>query len=162
MSGAGGRLSDSMPESSALLNRCRNSGTVGWRFALTAGAFAFNLREVAMIAVIFEVIPAPGRKQEYLDLAAALRPELEKIDGFISIERFASLTNEGKILSLSVFRDEAAVRAWRNVERHRLAQARGRAGIFSDYRIRVAAVMRDYSMFDRAQVPEDSAQVHKD
>jgi len=115
-----------------------------------------------MIAVIFEVIPAPGRKQEYLDLAAALRPELEKIDGFISVERFASLTNEGKILSLSVFRDEAAVRAWRNVERHRLAQARGRAGIFSDYRIRVAAVMRDYSMFDRAQVPEDSAQAHKD
>jgi len=115
-----------------------------------------------MIAVIFEVIPAPGRKQEYLDLAAALRPELEKIDGFISVERFASLTNEGKILSLSVFRDEAAVRAWRNVERHRLAQARGRAGIFSDYRIRVAAVIRDYSMFDRAQVPEDSAQVHKD
>ena len=115
-----------------------------------------------MIAVIFEVIPAPGRKQEYLDLAAALRPELEKIDGFISVERFASLTNESKILSLSVFRDEAAVRAWRNVERHRLAQARGRAGIFSDYRIRVAAVMRDYSMFDRAQAPEDSAQVHKD
>ena len=115
-----------------------------------------------MIAVIFEVIPAPGRKQEYLDLAAALRPELEKIDGFISVERFASLTNEGKILSLSVFRDEAAVRAWRNVERHRLAQARGRAGIFSDYRIRVAAVMRDYSMFDRAQVPEDSAQAHTD
>ena len=115
-----------------------------------------------MIAVIFEVIPAPGRKQEYLDLAAALRLELEKIDGFISVERFASLTNEGKILSLSVFRDEEAVRAWRNVERHRLAQARGRAGIFSDYRIRVAAVMRDYSMFDRAQVPEDSVQVHKD
>jgi len=115
-----------------------------------------------MITVIFEVIPAPGRKQDYLDLAAALRPELEKIDGFISVERFASLTNEGKILSLSVFRDEEAVRAWRNVERHRLAQARGRAGIFSDYRIRVAAVMRDYSMFERGQVPEDSVQAHKD
>ena len=84
-----------------------------------------------MIAVIFEVMPAPGRKQEYLDLAAALRPELEKIDGFISIERFASLTNEGKILSLSVFRDEAAVQTWRNLEGHRRAQARGRAGIFS-------------------------------
>jgi heme-degrading monooxygenase HmoA len=117
--------------------------------------------ETAMIAVIFEVIPAPGRKQEYLDLAAALRPQLEKIDGFISVERFASLTNEGKILSLSVFRDEAAVRAWRNVEGHRLAQARGRAGIFSDYRIRVAAVMRDYSLHDRAQVPDDSVKVHK-
>src|SRR6476659_5016439 len=106
-----------------------------------------------MIAVIFEVMPAPGRKQEYLDLAAALRPQLEKIDGFISVERFASLTHEGKILSLSIFRDEAAVQAWRNVEAHRLAQARGRAGIFSDYRIRVASVIRDYGMLDRAQVP---------
>ena len=113
-----------------------------------------------MIAVIFEVMPAPGRKQEYLDLAAALRPELEKLDGFISIERFASLTHEGKILSLSVFRDEAAVQAWRNLEGHRLAQARGRAGIFSDYRIRVASVLRDYGMFDREQVPEDSARAH--
>ena len=98
-----------------------------------------------MIAVIFEVIPAPGRKQEYLDIAASLRPQLEKIDGFISIERFASLSNEGKVLSLSVFRDEAAVEAWRNVEAHRVAQAKGRAGIFSDYRIRVASVMRDYT-----------------
>jgi heme-degrading monooxygenase HmoA len=114
-----------------------------------------------MIAVIFEVMPAPGRKQEYLDLAAALRPELEKIDGFISIERFASLTNDGKILSLSVFRDETAVQAWRNLEGHRQAQARGRAGIFSDYRIRVANVLRDYGMLDREQVPDDSLQVHK-
>ena len=114
-----------------------------------------------MIAVIFEVMPAPGRKQEYLDLAAALRPELEKIDGFISIERFASLTNEGKILSLSVFRDEAAVQAWRNLEGHRHAQARGRAGIFSDYRIRVASVLRDYGMVDRDQVPGDSLKAHK-
>jgi heme-degrading monooxygenase HmoA len=113
-----------------------------------------------MMAVIFEVFPAPGRKQEYLDLAAALKPDLEKIDGFISIERFASLTNEGKILSLSVFRDEAAVLAWRNLEKHRLAQARGRAGIFSDYRLRVAAVVRDYGMFDRVQAPGDSLQAH--
>jgi len=114
-----------------------------------------------MIAVIFEVLPAPGRKQEYLDLAAALRPELEKIDGFISIERFASLTNDSKILSLSVFRDEVAVQTWRNLEGHRQAQARGRAGIFSDYRIRVASVLRDYSMFDREQVPSDSVKAHK-
>ena len=114
-----------------------------------------------MIAVIFEVMPAPGRKQEYLDLAAALRPELEKIDGFISIERFASLTDEGKILSLSVFRDEAAVQRWRNLEGHRHAQARGRAGIFSDYRLRVASVLRDYGMYDREQVPEDSLKAHK-
>jgi heme-degrading monooxygenase HmoA len=97
-----------------------------------------------MIAVIFEVFPAAGRKQEYLDLAAALRPELERIDGFISVERFASLTNEGKILSVSFFRDESAVQA----------------GIFSDYRIRVAAVLRDYSMLNREQAPPDSLQAH--
>jgi heme-degrading monooxygenase HmoA len=113
-----------------------------------------------MIAVIFEVIPAEGRKQEYLDLAASLRPELEKIDGFISIERFASLSTEGKVLSLSLFRDEAAIEAWRNLEAHRLAQAKGRAGIFSDYRIRVASVIRDYGMRDRAQAPQDSRRKH--
>jgi heme-degrading monooxygenase HmoA len=113
-----------------------------------------------MIAVIFEVLPAAGRKQEYLDLAAALRPELEKIDGFISVERFASLTDEGKILSLSFFRDEVAVRQWRNLESHRAAQSAGRTGIFSDYRIRVAAVMRDYGMFEREQVPRDSLKAH--
>ena len=113
-----------------------------------------------MVAVIFEVVPAPGRKQEYLDLAAGLRPQLEKIDGFISIERFASLSNEGKILSLSVFRDEAAVEAWRNVEAHRIAQAKGRGGIFSDYRIRVASVIRDYTLRERAQAPEDSRRKH--
>lgn len=109
-----------------------------------------------MIAVIFEVLPAPGRTQEYLDLAAGLRPELEKVDGFISIERFVSLTNEGKILSLSLWRDENAVKRWRGLERHRLAQARGRAGIFADYRLRVAAVIRDYGMFEREQAPADS------
>ena len=113
-----------------------------------------------MIAVIFEVLPVAGRKQEYLDIATSLRPELEKLDGFISIERFASLSTEGKILSLSLFRDEAAVEAWRNLEAHRLAQAKGRAGIFSDYRIRVASVIRDYGMRDRAQAPPDSRRKH--
>lgn len=114
-----------------------------------------------MIAVIFEVWPAAGRKQEYLDLAASLRPELEKIDGFISIERFASLTDEGKVLSLSIFRDEAAVQAWRNLEAHRVAQAKGRAGVFADYRLRVASVMRDYGMTEREQAPADSRQAHR-
>ena len=113
-----------------------------------------------MIAVIFEVTPAPGRVQEYLDLAAALKPELEKADGFISIERFSSLVNEGKILSISFWRDEEAVKRWRNVEQHRMAQARGRAGIFADYRIRVATVTRDYTLRERAEVPEDSRQAH--
>ena len=114
-----------------------------------------------MIAVIFEVVPAPGRKQEYLDIAAALRPELEQQDGFISIERFASLTNEGKVLSLSFWRDEAAVKHWRSFEVHRQAQARGRGGVFADYRLRVASVMRDYGMSERDQAPADSREAHE-
>lgn len=114
-----------------------------------------------MIAVIFEVVPAPGRRQEYLDLAAALRPELERQDGFISIERFASLSNEGKVLSLSFWRDEEAVKRWRNLEGHRLAQARGRNGVFADYRLRVAGVLRDYGMNARDEAPADSRAAHE-
>src|SRR5512133_2261156 len=114
-----------------------------------------------MIAVIFEVMPAPGRKQEYLDLAAALRPELERQDGFISIERFISLTNEGKVLSLSYWRDEDAVKQWRRFEGHRLAQARGRGGVFADYRLRVAQVLRDYGMSQRDEAPADSREAHQ-
>ena len=113
-----------------------------------------------MIAVIFEVVPAPGRKQEYLDIAASLRPELEKMDGFISIERFESLTNPGKVLSLSIWRDEEAVKRWRQFEGHRAAQAKGRGGIFADYRLRVASVIRDYGKFERDQAPTDSRAVH--
>jgi heme-degrading monooxygenase HmoA len=113
-----------------------------------------------MLAVIFEVTPAPGRREEYLDLAARLRPELEKIDGFISVERFASLTNENKLLSLSFWRDEEAVRRWRNLAGHREAQARGRSGVFADYRLRIASVVRDYGMTDRAEAPQDSRSVH--
>lgn len=113
-----------------------------------------------MIAVIFEVVPAPGRTQEYLDLASSLRPALEHIDGFISIERFASLTTDGKILSLSFWRDEEAVRQWRELAAHRLAQSRGRSGIFADYRLRVAGVLRDYGMFEREQTPADSRAIH--
>jgi heme-degrading monooxygenase HmoA len=113
-----------------------------------------------MIAVIFEVMPASGRKQDYLELAASLRPQLEQIDGFISVERFASLSTEGKILSLSFFRDEAAVQAWRKLEAHRSAQAAGRGGVFADYRLRVASVMRDYGMTDRDQAPADSRERH--
>jgi heme-degrading monooxygenase HmoA len=113
------------------------------------------------IAVIFEVLPAPGRKQEYLDIAASLRPELEKIDGFISIERFQSLYNPDKILSLSFWRDEAAIRQWRNLELHREAQAKGRGGIFEDYHLRIAGVIRDYGMFDREEAPADSRDFHQ-
>jgi heme-degrading monooxygenase HmoA len=113
-----------------------------------------------MIAVIFEVTPAEGRKDEYLDIAASLRPILAEIDGFISVERFQSLTDRKKILSLSFFRDEEAVRQWRNTMAHRSAQARGRAGIFADYRLRIAGVIRDYGMNERAQAPADSRTAH--
>lgn len=113
-----------------------------------------------MIAVIFEVEPDPARRQDYLDAAAALRPELEAIDGFISIERFASLARPERILSLSFWRDEEAVKRWRTLPEHRAAQAAGRAGIFRDYRLRVAAVVRDYGMHDRAQAPADARAVH--
>jgi heme-degrading monooxygenase HmoA len=113
-----------------------------------------------MIAVIFEVWPKPERRQEYLDIAAAPRPQLEQIDGFISIERFESLSEPGKILSLSFFRDEAAILAWRNLDAHRRAQARGRAQVFADYRLRIAGVMRDYGFHDRAQAPQDSRSAH--
>lgn len=113
-----------------------------------------------MIAVIFEVEPAPGHEQDYLDTAAGLRAELERADGFLSIERFASLAQPGKILSLSFWRDEAAVQAWRNREPHRAAQALGRAAYFANYRLRVASVIRDYGMNDRAQAPSDSRDVH--
>lgn len=107
-----------------------------------------------MHVVIFEVQPRPGREKDYLAVAQQLRAELEQIDGFISVERFASLYNEGKILSLSFWRDEAAVGRWREHTRHREAQRRGREDIFADYRIRVAAVVRDYGMTERAQAPE--------
>ena len=114
-----------------------------------------------MIAVIFEVWPAEGHTSAYLDLAAALRPELEGIDGFISVERFQSLTDPGKLLSLSFWRDEDAVAAWRNTPSHRRTQGRGRAGVFTDYRLRIAGVIRDYGMTERAQAPEDSRAAHR-
>jgi heme-degrading monooxygenase HmoA len=113
-----------------------------------------------MIAVIFEVWPAEGRAQEYFEIAAGLRADLERVDGFLSIERFESLTTKGKFLSLSFWRDEAAVQAWRNVEGHRGAQAKGRGGVFRDYRLRVASVLRDYGMSQRAQAPADSRALH--
>jgi heme-degrading monooxygenase HmoA len=113
-----------------------------------------------MIAVIFEVWPTEGRAAEYFDLAASLRAELEKIDGFLSIERFESLTTKGKYLSLSFWRDEEAVCAWRNLENHRQAQARGRGGVFADYRLRVASVLRNYGMQDRREAPGDSRERH--
>ncbi|HUC67992.1 MAG TPA: antibiotic biosynthesis monooxygenase, partial [Stellaceae bacterium] len=107
-----------------------------------------------MYAVIFEVQPKPGRKQDYLDIAAALRPELEKIDGFISIERFQSLATEGKILSLSFWRDAAAVQRWREQAQHRHAQQRGRTEIFADYRLSVVEVVRQYGLYDRTEAPQ--------
>jgi heme-degrading monooxygenase HmoA len=113
-----------------------------------------------MIAVIFEVIPAEGRKGDYLDTAAALRPLLDEVAGFISVERFQSLSDPSKILSLSFFRDDAAVQRWRSLSAHRAAQAKGRDGIFADYRLRVATVVRDYGLTERAEAPADSRKVH--
>ena len=111
-----------------------------------------------MIAVIFEVVPAEGRRDAYLGIAADLKPLLETIDGFISVERFQSLTDPGKVLSLSFWRDEAAVLAWRNLEQHRAAQTAGRSGVFADYRLRVAQVIRDYGLREREEAPADSRQ----
>jgi len=106
-----------------------------------------------MIAVIFEVWPAAGKVEAYLDIAHDLRAELDRIDGFISVERFESIYEPGKYLALSFFRDEAAVQAWREHAEHRIAQAKGRGGIFANYRLRVAEVTRDYGPEDRTQAP---------
>jgi heme-degrading monooxygenase HmoA len=113
-----------------------------------------------MIAVIFEVQPAPGRRDAYLGIAADLRPLLEGIDGFISVERFQSLTDPDRLLSLSFWRDEEAVETWRNTEQHRRAQQAGRGGIFAGYRLRIAQVVRDYGLTDRGEAPADSRAVH--
>lgn len=113
-----------------------------------------------MIAIIFEVEPVAAHRDAYLDIAAKLKPELEKIDGFISVERFQSITNPGKMLSLSFFRDEEAVKQWRNLEVHRRAQEAGRGGLFAGYRLRVASVLRDYGLDERAQAPSDSVALH--
>ena len=113
-----------------------------------------------MIAVIFEFTPLEGRFTDYKTLAEGLAEDVRKFDGFISIERFESITNKGKFVSLSFWRDEQAVRNWRNLQKHREAQRQGRGGIFGSYRLRVAQVLRDYTMDERAQAPGDSVKVH--
>jgi heme-degrading monooxygenase HmoA len=113
-----------------------------------------------MIAVIFEVVPKEGHREAYLEIAATLRSQLETLDGFISVERFQSLMHPNKILSLSFWRDEEAVKQWRKLEPHREAQQAGRTVHFEDYRLRVASVIRDYGMFSRDEAPEDSRQLH--
>lgn len=113
-----------------------------------------------MIAVIFEVISNEGKKEEYLNIAASLRPELDYIDGFISIERFQSFSDPEKVLSLSFWKDEESIQQWRNLEMHRHAQAKGRNEVFKDYHLRIATVVRDYGMFERKETPEDSSEFH--
>ncbi|QFS84360.1 Antibiotic biosynthesis monooxygenase [Roseivivax sp. THAF40] len=113
-----------------------------------------------MIAIIFEVIPAEGKKDAYLDIAAEMRPMVHDIEGFISVERFQSLTNPEKLLSISFFEDEDAVQRWRQLAAHRGAQSKGRKGIFADYRLKVCHVLRDYGMFDRDEAPGDSRAAH--
>ena len=114
-----------------------------------------------MIAVIFETYPADGKYNEYLDIAANLKPELVKIDGFISIERFQSMSDPEKIVSLSFWRDEESILQWRNIELHRDAQHKGRESIFSNYRLRIASVIRDYGMNERQEAPDDSNTFHQ-
>jgi heme-degrading monooxygenase HmoA len=113
-----------------------------------------------MIAIIFEVMPKDGKADRYFELAGQLKTDLVQEDGFLSVERFASLTQPGKYLSLSFWRDEAAVKAWRARAHHRDAQAEGRDDVFASYRIRVAEVMRDYTMTERAEAPQDSRVAH--
>ncbi len=114
-----------------------------------------------MIAVIFEVVPAEGRKDDYLKIAANLHPLLEKIDGFVSVERFQSFSDPHKVLSLSFFETEEAIAQWRGLSAHRSAQTRGREGVFDTYRLRIAHVVRDYGMSDRAEAPSDSQLLHR-
>jgi heme-degrading monooxygenase HmoA len=113
-----------------------------------------------MIAVIFEFTPHDGRFTDYRALAEGLADDVRNAAGFISIERFESINNKGKFVSLSFWRDDEAVRKWRNLQKHREAQKKGRGGIFKSYRLRVAQVMRDYTMDERQQTPADSVQVH--
>lgn len=113
-----------------------------------------------MIAVIFEVWIPDQQKQDYLAIAAKMRPLLDDIEGFISIERFESIYESGKFLSLSFWRDEAAITEWRQLEAHRAAQAKGRNDIFQDYRLRIAGIIRDYGMSEREQAPPDSQEFH--
>jgi heme-degrading monooxygenase HmoA len=113
-----------------------------------------------MIAVIFEFTPAQGRFPDYMELVGQLKPELDKAEGFVSLERFESITTPGKFVSLQFWRDEESVRKWRNLQQHRAAQKKGRGGIFASYRLRIAGVLRDYSMDARGQAPADSVAAH--
>jgi heme-degrading monooxygenase HmoA len=113
-----------------------------------------------VIAVIFEFTPREGRFADYKALAEGLAEDVRQADGFLSIERFESITNKGKFVSLSFWRDEEAVRKWRTLQKHREAQKKGRGGIFGSYPLRVAQVLRDYTLDERAQPPDDSVKVH--
>jgi len=113
-----------------------------------------------MIAVIFEFTPAEGRFPEYLKLVGELKADLDKAEGFISLERFESITNKGKFVSLQFWKDEESVRKWRNLQKHREAQKKGRKEVFDSYRLRVCSVIRDYEMDRREQAPKDSVEIH--
>ena len=113
-----------------------------------------------MIAVIFEFTPREGRFPEYMELVGQLKPELDKAEGFISLERFESITTPGKFVSLQFWQDEESVKKWRNVQKHREAQAKGRRGIFSGYRLRICQVIRDYGLDERGEAPRDSVATH--
>ncbi|MBV8032374.1 MAG: antibiotic biosynthesis monooxygenase [Betaproteobacteria bacterium] len=113
-----------------------------------------------MVAVIFEFTPAEGRFKDYMALVETLKGDLAAAEGFISLERFESITNKGKFVSLQFWKDEESVRKWRNLQRHREAQKQGRARIFASYRLRIAQVTRDYTMTERGEAPRDSVEIH--
>lgn len=113
-----------------------------------------------MIAVIFEVLPAEGRAADYFTMAMQLKADVEAADGFISVERFESVTRPGKFVSLSYWRDEEALTRWRAHGRHQIMQKAGRGGVFADYRLRVAGVIRDYGMTGRGEAPQDAIALH--
>ena len=113
-----------------------------------------------MIVVIFESWPKPGNGETYLKMGQSMSSLVEGFDGFISIERFESVVEPGKFVALSYWRDEESVAAWRNVAEHRRIQDGSRRSVFNDYRLRVATVMRDYSMENREQAPPDSVAAH--
>jgi heme-degrading monooxygenase HmoA len=96
-----------------------------------------------MFAVVFEVNPKTEQWDAYLGYARSLRPELQRIDGFIDNERFSSLRRQGWVLSLSIWRDEKAVVRWRTSARHHEIQHKGRTEVFRDYHLRVGEITAD-------------------
>ncbi len=111
---------------------------------------------MSKIVVLFEVTPTKEGMEKYLELASMLKPMLSGFDGFISAERFQSLNNEGKLLSMNVWENEEAIEKWRNTLSHRMSQLEGKNKLFESYKITVCNTIREYSNTDRKNAPQDS------